>query len=198
MAFLFSPFTIGKDMFRKNWEKEKIYMSDAEAADRDFLQDKTDAAGHSEVLRRALRILEELVEGERSPRQEKLYIQKNGDKSLLSSEMFKDAAVPPSTLTPTSIFLSPDSKARVVKMKDELGAADISEVMRIALRLFFRIAKEADSGARFFVSDVKGGFTEVGFEGLPQSAHAERNASPDGDAARATLVRPQAPPDLRK
>lgn len=165
------------------WEKENIRLSDAEADDREFLLEKAESAGESDLLRQALRMLEQLLIDERL---HKTLVVRRGDdaEEPIASEMFRDDRYPEAPTTRKSLMLHKASKERIVVLQQRLKVQDISAVARIALRFLFRIVKEGNEGAQFFVVDKQGGVTEVRFAAVAQLGDVAEDGPPIDVPAR--------------
>lgn len=137
-------------------EKENIRLFENEAADREFARVESECTSDSELLRRALRDTEVLLDD--ADRGIALRAKRiDGTVVELSPEMFFDPTGGQEWSVRRSLMLPPVAKMRINALRDRLKVDDVSAVARFALRFYAKMVREATAGARFFIFDKKTG-----------------------------------------
>jgi Arc/MetJ-type ribon-helix-helix transcriptional regulator len=154
--------------------RRNLTLPGREAASLDFLRVETEASSDSEVTRQALRHFEQLVEDEKHGIT--LRMQSGTGELALSSKQFQDRPEDAKgQLVRRSIILHEQSEKRLQKLRAEIDAHDVSEVVRSALRFYETIIRAAVDGTKFFVRLPSGEEYRVRFGSF---ARAETNPDP--------------------
>jgi Arc/MetJ-type ribon-helix-helix transcriptional regulator len=132
----------------KGWVKANLSIPGREAAKLDFLRAETEASSDSEVIRQALRHLEQLVEDEKNGITLKT-VGGTGE-AVLPSARFRDRPEEAESLERRSLILHEQSARRLEKLRVAMDTKDVSEVVRCALRFYEELVSAAVRGAQFF------------------------------------------------
>lgn len=129
--------------------RSNLTLPSREAAGLDLLRVQTEASSDSEVTRQALRYLEQLVEDESHGISLRV-VNRDGERRL-SLDQFRDRPEgSEDRLMRRSLILHEQSEKRLLKLQAAIGAADVSAVVRCALRYYETLVRAAVDGAQFF------------------------------------------------
>jgi Arc/MetJ-type ribon-helix-helix transcriptional regulator len=130
--------------------RRNLTLRGREAARLDYLRTRLEASSDSEVVRQALRYLEELVEDEAAGKGF-LIVPKNGNAHEITIASLADDLDDDLPLVRRNMLVHQSSVDRLESMKSLAGIPSDSEAIRMALKYYNILVDEAGEGSQFYI-----------------------------------------------